>query len=83
MNTLFIVRSNAALGREAEYNHWYTDVHLEEVLAIEGFKTAQRFKLSSAQAQPAQAHSFLAIYEIDSADRATVAITEKAKVLST
>ena len=68
MNTLFIVRSNAAPGREADYNQWYNDVHLKEVLEIEGSQSAQRFELSSAQVQPVQSHGFLAIYEIDGAD---------------
>ena len=36
-------------GREADYNQWYTEIHLAEVLALPGFVAVQRFKLSEAQ----------------------------------
>ena len=65
MTTLFMVRSNPKPGQETAFNDWYTDVHLPEVLGIQGFLSAQRFTLNSAQVQSDQAQSYLAIYEID------------------
>ena len=66
MSTLFMVKSDAADGREDEYNTWYNEVHLPEVLQIEGFQAAQRFALNEHQVQKGQTHGYLAIYEIDS-----------------
>lgn len=63
-----IVFTEPALGREDEYNQWYDDVHLREVLEVEGFVAAQRFKLADAQmtgmdsGAPAR---YMAIYEIE------------------
>ncbi|NCF77614.1 MAG: hypothetical protein GWP45_10515 [Proteobacteria bacterium] len=65
MTTLFMVRSNPKPGQETAFNDWYTDVHLPEVLSIQGFLSAQRFTLNEAQVQPDQTQSYLAIYEID------------------
>ena len=65
MTTLFMVRSNPKPGQETAFNDWYTDVHLPEVLGIQGFLSAQRFTLNAAQIQSDQAQSYLAIYEID------------------
>lgn len=71
MNTLFVVRSNPVPGRETEFNRWYSEVHLPEVIQIEGFKSAQRFQLNTNQIH-AQPHAYLAIYEIASTN---VAVT--------
>ena len=35
MKTLFVVKSNAAVGRVNDYNTWYNDVHLPEILKID------------------------------------------------
>jgi len=62
-----IVFSAPKPGREDEYNQWYNDVHLEEVVAIPGFVAAQRFELSEDQLPgfPGSPHAYLAIYEFD------------------
>jgi len=55
-------------GQEAEYNRWYEEVHLGDVLKVEGFVAAQRFEVATAQigdaAQSAPGR-YLAIYEIE------------------
>ena len=68
MTTLYMVRSNPVDGKEAEFNRWYSDVHLAEVLQIEGFQTAQRFRMHPRQVQSHSTHAYLAIYHIDSSD---------------
>lgn len=68
MKSLFVVKSNPVPGKEAEFNRWYTEIHLPEVIQIEGFQSAQRFRLNENQVQPDQSHTYLAIYEIDSAN---------------
>ena len=62
----FIVFSNPQPGMEDEYNDWYTNQHLADVLKIRGFVTAQRFKL--AQADSTLPGRYLAIYEMETDD---------------
>jgi len=62
----YVVFSNPVAGKEAEYNRWYTEVHLRDVLAVPGFVAAQRFRLADDSA--AGAHRYLALYEIETDD---------------
>ena len=62
---ILLVQSNPTDGKEAEYNAWYDDVHLGEVLEVNGFTAAQRFKVEGEPATGAPAHAYLAIYEIE------------------
>lgn len=68
MKTLYLVKSNPVAGKESEFHEWYENTHLDEVLQISGFKSAQRFALDENQMQAEQAHSHVAIYEIESED---------------
>ncbi len=68
MGALYVVRSNAVEGREAEFNEWYTNVHLPEVMALEGLLSAERFELDDEHSAGEQPHRYLAIYEIDAED---------------
>lgn len=63
---VYTVFSNAVAGREDEYNSWYTERHLDDVLRIPGFVAAQRFRLALEDAAaPAR---YLAIYELETDD---------------
>lgn len=64
-DNILVVLTNPVPGREDEFNDWYSNVHIQEICTIPGFKSAQRFKLGDAQMGPAGAHQYLAIYEID------------------
>jgi hypothetical protein len=69
----FVVLTNAIEGREAEFNDWYTNRHLEDVLDIPGIVAAQRFKITDAQRAPKPLpYNYLAIYEIETDDLAGV-----------
>lgn len=58
-------------SRDGEFNDWYDNVHLPEVLAVDGFVAATRYRVSDAQLVPVPtAHRYLAVYEIDSDDLA-------------
>jgi hypothetical protein len=63
-----VVFTEAKPGQEAEFNKWYDEVHLKEVLEVEGYVAAQRFEISPSQiggvggSTPAR---YLAIYEIE------------------
>ena len=66
-----LVFTEPALGREDEYNKWYEEIHLPEVLEVEGFVAAQRFKLADAQMEAMGAGvpaRYLAIYEMEDGD---------------
>jgi len=59
-----IVYTKAAPGRDDEFNHWYDDVHLPEVLALGPFTAAERFRVADAQAFD-QPHDYVAIYSFE------------------
>lgn len=57
--------------REDEYNDWYTNQHLDDVVAVPGFGTARRFVLSETRpvdGLPPSEFKYLAIYELDTDD---------------
>lgn len=63
---LLVVLTNAADGRDEEFNRWYNDVHLGDVLGVDGFVGAQRFALDAVGGDPP--HRYLALYEIETDD---------------
>lgn len=64
----FLVFTNARDGRDAEFNRWYDDVHLGEVVAVAGFTGAERYAIRPQPGDPEPAHRYLAIYDIESDD---------------
>jgi hypothetical protein len=72
---VYAVFSNAVAGKEDEYNRWYTEQHLDDVLRVPGFIAAQRFRLALEDAAAPAQH--LAIYEMETDDpRKTLAELE-------
>lgn len=66
---LFLVMTNAAEGRDQEFNDWYDKRHIPDVLKIPGIVAAQRFALSPVQRmKPPLPWSYFAIYEIETDD---------------
>lgn len=65
---VLVALTNAAEGREDEYNDWYNQQHLQGVLNVPGFVSAQRFELSAAQRMQSPPYKYLAIYEIETDD---------------
>ena len=63
-----LVFSNPVDRQEDEYNKWYNDTHLHDVVKVPGFVSAQRFELSEAQMQDGIEYKYLAIYEIETDD---------------
>ncbi len=58
----YVVLSGPVTGREEEYNRWYTDQHLQDVTAVPGFVSAQRFKVIASASEGAPAQRYMAIY---------------------
>lgn len=59
-----MVLANPRDGMEDEFNDWYENTHLDEVLATAGFTAAQRFRLEEQVGAPS-AHEYLALYETE------------------
>ena len=68
---LFLVLSEPAEGREDDYNDWYENVHLDEVIATSAVINAQRFVLADQRGQAAP-HRYLALYEVEADDPSEV-----------
>jgi hypothetical protein len=66
---ILVVVSNPMPGQEDEYNRWYSEQHLDDVLRVPGIVAAQRFKLAldGAKSLPGP---YLAIYEMETDDPA-------------
>jgi hypothetical protein len=62
---VLVVYSSPVAGQESEYNQWYDEQHLKDVLQAPGFLAAQRFKLPD---EPDRAPCYLALYEMRTED---------------
>jgi hypothetical protein len=70
---LLVVHTNPKEGRDDEYNRWYDEDHVNDVLGVPGVAAVQRYSLSrvdlpgsDAPVQlPVSAHRYLAVYEVD------------------
>jgi hypothetical protein len=75
---LYLMFSDPLAGRAAEYNKWYDEVHLAEILSIPGYVAAQRFRRAPVQRPYAQRegyeprHLYLTVYEIEDGIRQAV-----------
>ena len=61
------VLSNPTEGRENDYNEWYDQVHLSDVLKVEGVVGVRRYRLAGPQGEE-NGHRYLAIYELRTDD---------------
>jgi hypothetical protein len=62
-----LVMSDPVEGREVQYNTWYEDVHLPQLLALDGIKSARRLRRARTLGER-DAYAYLAIYEIETED---------------
>lgn len=60
--TILVTTVDIAPTAEAEFNRWYNDVHMPEVMGCPGFVSAARYECADGQPR------YIAIYELDSAD---------------
>jgi len=72
--SVLLVFTNATDGDDVEFNRWYDEVHLKEVLEVPGFVAAERFDLSGVQMMEGERpHKYLSIYEIEGDPEAALA----------
>jgi len=57
-------------ARDDEFNQWYDEIHLPEVLQFDGIVSATRYRISDARLDPTApvAHRYMALYEIETED---------------
>lgn len=71
----FVVFTKPVAGKEDEYNEWYDNQHLPDVLAVPGFKSARRFA-----GEVDGARQYLALYNMqaDNPDAVLADLTSRA-----
>ena len=71
MRKIELVLSNPVPGMEDEFNEWYSDRHVHEIVRVPGYLSAQRFRVtrhrigaagSGGMLEPSQ---YLALYEVE------------------
>lgn len=66
---VFAVHSNPVEGSEQEYNDWYSNRHLQDLLACPGIISARRFTLADQQVRDGpQPFKYFSLYEIETDD---------------
>jgi hypothetical protein len=66
---VFLVFANPIPGKEAEFNEWYTNTHMGDLVQLQGWVGAQRFRIvTSVQPRPSVAgygHGYLMIWDLE------------------
>ena len=68
---VILALTNPTEGKEGEFNRWYDDHHIDDVIDVPGFVSARRFRLAERQYQQNRTpnrHRYLALYEIETDD---------------
>lgn len=60
-----LVMTFPVAGKEDEFNDWYTNTHLDQVVALPGFVSAQRFSLTQNMVEGSTSFPYCAIYDIE------------------
>lgn len=73
MAGVMIVETRCSSPEElGAYHQWYDQVHIPEMLEVEGFRSARRYAAADGE-------TFLAIYEIDTDLRTAMAALDAAR----
>jgi hypothetical protein len=63
---VLVVLTKPVEGREADFDDWYSGIHLPEVVRLDGFVAARRFKhVPDPERDEAVPLPYLAIYEVE------------------
>jgi hypothetical protein len=61
---IMLVQSCPSSPEDADaYHQWYDDVHIPEILSVDGFSSARRLRAADGE-------SYLVVYEVDDIDTA-------------
>lgn len=75
-SVLMVYSDPSSPEAEAEYNRWYQDVHLPEVIDVPGFVAASRYRVTAVNmlGEPwVVSQRYLAVYELDRQDPEQIA----------
>jgi hypothetical protein len=68
-----VVYTNPVAGKDDEYNQWYDNQHLGDVIAAAGFDRAERLRLTDIGLPSAdKPHRYLALYQVETDDPESV-----------
>jgi hypothetical protein len=63
---LLLVFSNAKDAADSDaFSRWYDEVHIPDVLKIDGFVAATRYQIDESMREVSPLAPFLAVYEVD------------------
>jgi hypothetical protein len=67
---LFVVLTNPVAGsNDAEFNRWYDERHIPDVLNVPGIVAARRFEAADTQPETGErTQSYLALYNVETDD---------------
>ena len=63
-----VVFTNPVDGREDDYNQWYDNQHLPDVMSAGGFDRAERLRLTDIATPNEGQHRYLALYQVETDD---------------
>jgi hypothetical protein len=66
----YLALSDAVPGCEDEFNAWYEDVHIPQILDVPGFVSARRFEAVEVGDGPIKRRRYMTLYEIEAEDAA-------------
>ena len=67
-----VVYTNPVEGKEDEYNDWYDNQHLGDVIAAAGFDRAERMRITDVVPATSASHRYLALYQVETDDPESV-----------
>src|SRR5579862_3561067 len=62
---IILALTNCLPGREAEFNRWYDDVHVKDLVAVPGIGAARRYRVVAAKDLPPSPYDYLTVYRTD------------------
>lgn len=68
----YVALSDPMEGRDEEFDDWYRNVHIPQILDVPGFLSARRFGAVDAGAGAPRRRRHMVIYEIEADDPAPV-----------
>jgi hypothetical protein len=63
-----VVETSARPGRDDEFNDWYDNTHIADVLEVPGIVAAERFVLHGSFIGDEPVNRYLALYEMETDD---------------
>lgn len=62
---LIVLAKPVTPEQEQQFNEWYSTSHIDEMLHVDGFVAAQRFKVADADPSQECRWPYLAVYEVE------------------